>query len=280
MVDQITCSSGKAAEKDLFTFFNDFSVYCDNFSPDIVNAANLAMSESYFYDVCCISNLSGVSQQDCLGHSSNQGLNKTNSVNNVNERYKGKFVSLNKVKLSKRNLTRNKISLLSKGLKFAPIPRGINKALIKEEREANGRKLRLKLRLWDFRNDEREFSYDSFKKKSNVDLKRKDAAIKLSRLKEEISSLDYKIEYSNLTKGERDALYFLKSNNSIIIKEADKWSGTDRTTLKRQRTNSMIKMFTRNLQEMWKVLLRKLSKLSSKKSEIGEILATIHYVIS
>ena len=47
---------------DIFTFFNDFSVHCDNFSPDIVNAANLATLEPYFHDVSCISNLSGMSQ--------------------------------------------------------------------------------------------------------------------------------------------------------------------------------------------------------------------------
>ena len=47
---------------DIFTFLNDFSIYCDNFSPDIVNAANLATLEPYFHDVSCISNLSGVSQ--------------------------------------------------------------------------------------------------------------------------------------------------------------------------------------------------------------------------
>ena len=28
---------------DIFTFLNDFSVYCDNFSADIVNSANLAL---------------------------------------------------------------------------------------------------------------------------------------------------------------------------------------------------------------------------------------------
>ena len=82
---------------DIFTFFNDFSVYCDNFSLDIVNAANLATLEPYSHDISCISNLSEVSQQDCLGHSSNHGLNKTNSKALVNERYKGKFVSPNKV---------------------------------------------------------------------------------------------------------------------------------------------------------------------------------------
>ena len=50
-------------------------------------------------------------------------------------------------------------------------------------------------------------------KKSKFDPKRKDAAIKLylSRLEEEISSLHYKVGYSNLTKGERDGVYSLKT---------------------------------------------------------------------
>ena len=62
--------------------------------------------------------------------------------------------------------------------------------------------------------------------KSNFDLKRKDAAIELylSRLEEEISSLYYKVGYSNLRKRERDAIYSLKNDNSIIIKKADKGS--------------------------------------------------------
>ena len=46
----------------------------------------------------------------------------------------------------------------------------------------------------------------------------------LSRLEEEILSLDGKISYSNLTKGERNALYLLRDDPSIIIKEADKGS--------------------------------------------------------
>ena len=93
--------------------------------------------------------------------------------------------------------------------------------------------------MWHFRNDERELSYDPFKKKSKFDPKRKDAAIGLylSRLEEEISSLDYKVGYSNLTKGERDAIYSLKNDSSIIIKETDKGSavvsGTEMTTLER-----------------------------------------------
>ena len=153
-----------------------------------------------------------MSHRDCLGHSSNHGLNKTNSTTLVNERYKGKFFSPNAVNLSRRNLTSNEISLLSKGLKFVPTPRAFNKAPIKEELEAYGRKLRL---MCNFRNDEREFNYDPL-----------DAAIELylSRLEEEISSLDYKVGYSNLTKDGRDAVYSLKNGNSVIIKRADKGS--------------------------------------------------------
>ena len=43
-------------------------------------------------------------------------------------------------------------------------------------------------------------------------------------MEEEIPSSDYKVGYSNLAKGERDAVYSLKNDNSIIIKEADKAS--------------------------------------------------------
>ena len=83
------------------------------------------------------------------------------------------------------------------------------------------------------------------------DPKRKDAAIKLylSRLEDKILSLDYKVGYSNLTMSERDVVYLLKNNNTIIIKEADVYAAVvwDRED---HQTNSMIKMFVKNLQEM------------------------------
>ena len=44
----------------------------------------------------------------------------------------------------------------------------------------------------------------------------------LSYLKEEMLSLDEKISYSNLIKRERNTLYLLFDDPSIIIKEADK----------------------------------------------------------
>ena len=53
-----------------------------------------------------------------------------------------------------------------------------------------------------------------------------DAAIEmyLSRLEEEVLSLDEKLSYSNLTKWERNALYSLRDDPSVIIKEGDKGS--------------------------------------------------------
>ena len=63
----------------IFTFLNDFSVHCNNFSPGIVNAANLATLDPFPQDISFASNLSELMQselfrQDCLGNSSNHGL--------------------------------------------------------------------------------------------------------------------------------------------------------------------------------------------------------------
>ena len=148
----------------------------------------------------------------------------SNTATALDGRYEGKFVSPNVINLSKRHLSKDKICLLSKGLKFIPTPKHINKALIKEELQTYGRKLRL---IWPYRNEEREIIINCFKKKSKFNPKRKDAAteIYLSCLEEEIFSLDKKLSYSNLTIGERQAIYSLKDDSSIIIKEADKGFG-------------------------------------------------------
>ena len=78
--------------------------------------------------------------------------------------------------------------------------------------------------LWHFRNEEQNTAYNRFRPKSKFNPKGKDAAIELylSRLEEEILSIDTKLKYSNLTKEERNALYKLRGDTSIIIKEADK----------------------------------------------------------
>ena len=64
----------------------------------------------------------------------------------------------------------------------------------------------------------------------------------LSHLEEEIPSLEYKVGYSNLTKRERDTVYSLKNDNSIIIKEADKGSAVvawDRDDYLRESKNQL-----------------------------------------
>ena len=114
--------------------------------------------------------------------------------------------------------------MLSKRLKFIPRPTSVNKALIKEELERIGRKLRL---LWHFRNEESITICNPFRKKSNFNPKGKDAAIELylSRFEEEIMAIDTKLSYSSLTKEERLALNSLRDNTSIIIKKVDRGSG-------------------------------------------------------
>ena len=96
--------------------------------------------------------------------------------------------------------------------------------MLREELENFGRKLRLK---WFFHNDERQFNINPFKQKSKFNPGKNDAAseFSFSRLEEEILSLDKNISYSNSNKGGRNALYSLRDDTLIIIKEADKGSG-------------------------------------------------------
>ena len=79
-------------------------------------------------------------------------------------RLHGVHVSDNVLNISKRILTKTEVSLLSKGLEFVPTPRYIDRAALKLNLEQFGRKLRLG---WFFRDDEREFVSDPFKKRSN-----------------------------------------------------------------------------------------------------------------
>ena len=72
-----------------------------------------------------------------------------NSETIRNNRYEEKFIT-NVINLSSHHLSNDEISLLSKGLKFVPTPKHINKAKKKKEIEVYGRKLRL---MWYFRNN-------------------------------------------------------------------------------------------------------------------------------
>ena len=91
-------------------------------------------------------------------------------------RLEDKFVSKNFVNLSRRNLSLAEMSLLSKGLKFAPPANKIDQTKLKREIEEYGRKLRL---MWHFRNDERPFSQETFKPKSTFNPRNKDVVMEI-----------------------------------------------------------------------------------------------------
>ena len=149
-----------------------------------------------------------------------------NSAKLKDNRLKGKFVSKNVINISHRPLTKSEISLLSKGLKFVSTPNRIDKVKLKQELEVFGRKLRL---MWHFRNDERIFDCNTkLRPKSTFNPKNKDVIIEtyLSSLEEKLLDIDItKYKFNNLSKVEKDALYYLKNDNTIVIKGADKGSG-------------------------------------------------------
>ena len=78
-----------------------------------------------------------------ISSSSEQDKGGNNISEVIDGLLKGKFVSPNVINLSTRILSKAEISLLSKGLKFIPIPTSVNKALIKEELECFGKKLHI-----------------------------------------------------------------------------------------------------------------------------------------
>ena len=134
----------------------------------------------------------------------------------------GKFVSKKVINLSRRNLSSAEISLLSEGPKFVLTANKIVQAKLKRKLEEYGRKLRL---MWHFRNDNKPFSQQRFKPKSTFNLRNKDAVIEtyLICLEERLLDIEFSSKrFNSLTKDERNAMYSLKDDKSIIIKGADK----------------------------------------------------------
>ena len=105
-----------------------------------------------------------------------------------------------------------------------PTANKIHRAKLKTELEEYGRKLRF---MWHFRNDQRSFAADRFKPKSSFNPKNKDVIIEiyLSCLEERLLDIGIPSKrFNRLTKEEREALYSLKDDCSIIIKGAEKGS--------------------------------------------------------
>ena len=82
--------------------------------------------------------------------------------------------------------------------------------------------------MWDFRNHERIFDCNrKFRPKFTFNPKNKDVITEtyLSSLEEKLLDIDIpKDKFNNLSKEDRDILYSLKNDNTIVIKDADKSS--------------------------------------------------------
>ena len=171
-----------------------------------------------------------VKEQDYSESASTEEQNSRNELDykiaivTSNGRLKGFFVSENVVNLSNHKLSKAEVSLLSKGLKFCPTPNSVDKSVLKEDLEKFGRTLRLK---WHYRNDERTFDPNPFRPISKFNCSKTDVAIELSlsHIEEKLlSCTEIKHFYYNLTREERQAMYNLKNDQSIVIKEADNGS--------------------------------------------------------
>ena len=134
----------------LWHIFNDFlATY--NVKEEFVNFVT-----SFILDIYILGTLNNTFKQNCselqdsvqivesIGDSSEQdNIGENNIAEVIDGWLNGKFVGPHVINLFIRILSETKIYLLSKSLKFIPTPTSVNKALIKEELECFGRKLRL-----------------------------------------------------------------------------------------------------------------------------------------
>ena len=105
--------------------------------------------------------------------------------------------------------------------------------------------------MWHFRNDEKPFPHEKFRPNSTFNPWNKDTVIEtyLSSLEERLLDIDISSKrFNNLTKEERNALYNLRDDPTIIIKGADKGSAVvvwDREDYLNEASNCRIKMSMR-----------------------------------
>ena len=124
----------------------------------------------------------------------------------------------------------------------------IDRAKLKTELEEYGRKLWL---MWHFRNDKKPFPHEKFRPNSTFNPWNKDTVIEtyLSSLEERLLDIDISSKrFNNLTKEERNALYNLRDDPTIIIKGGDKGSSVvvwDREDYLNEASNWRIKISMR-----------------------------------
>ena len=141
-------------------------------------------------------------------------------------RLTGHFCSDTVFNLSNRVLTDAEISVLEKGLDYAPIQNKINEPELRTDFEEFCRKMRLK---WHFRNDTTpNFSeIPAFRPKStwNPPKGHPNLEVFLSEVEKELFKCPNKnLGYSNLSREEWKAMRSLADDRSIVIKKADKGS--------------------------------------------------------
>ena len=122
-------------------------------------------------------------------------------------------------------MTQGEISLLSKGLKFCPTPKELNRSAIKRDLKKFGRKTKCRYHFLSSPNEQERQSFEQFKEKSSCCRVIEDLSVNLylKSLEEKVMAIKEKGKnYSNLSKEEQQALKTLKNSSDIIIKEANK----------------------------------------------------------
>ena len=142
-------------------------------------------------------------------------------------RIEAKSVSENVFNLSSRNITELEIKVFKKGLGFVPTTEKINRWQLKNFLEKFGRNITLQMY---FANEVTPIFSESpsFRIPSNWTSYINDVFLEmyLSAIEDELMKIkEHGMNYSNLSKEERDALHNLSHDDSIIIKPADKGSG-------------------------------------------------------
>jgi hypothetical protein len=131
------------------------------------------------------------------------------------------------INLSSHMLTQPEISVLDRGLNFAPTPKYICKTPILRAATEFGRKLKL---AYFFRKPNLDFHYIAPKFVYKSAWSPKDSSIhpnvltKIKQMESEINELKVSPEQVNMSPAEYQSLQDLKSNHKIVIKKADKGS--------------------------------------------------------
>ena len=138
-----------------------------NLSTEMLQVQDLRTTDHHSHDLFDSSDLRQVEQQH-ERRRTKPTMTRTQEDEEIHVtkdgRLKGRFVSGSVVNLSRRELSEEDVSLLSKGLKFSPTPTDIDKAKRKEDLEAYKRRMRLR---WHFRNNMDSDSQDATDNNSN-----------------------------------------------------------------------------------------------------------------